>query len=232
MSARFATGPFEILIQKTWFGVELIDPVNAQTISQGLVVKLVGNDTKPIRSPSGRFGWLLPAAPFPQTVRVEDEERRYAKRDYVIDPPPALPPPRPTAALFPLLLEHAASFSYDGDLTLLRGQLIETRPAPNTQPRGVDNARVWLRWSDVSGPATVNAPASWTGTQGHFACALPVPAGRKPRRVPGDTAIAVRLIIERPGATPGAQHKNFSVAGGLREARTTPLANPLFWDEL
>jgi hypothetical protein len=229
MSSRFPTGPFETLTQRTWFGVELIDPVTTQTVSQGVVVKLAGSVTPPIRTPSGRFGWLLPGAVFPQTVQFEDEHRRYSRREYVINP--VLPLPR--AALFRLPLEHMPGFAFDSDTTLLRGRIIVTRPAANADPQPVADARLWLRWRNqpANGPAVdVDGPVARGGASGHFACALPLPPGARPARLGADLVAA--LVIERTPAGGATQRKIFQGVTELRQSRTRLLAQPIVWDEL
>lgn len=230
--ARFPTGPFEVHVQRAWFGVEFIDPVTFDSIRSQLNVSLLGSAAPPIVTSSGRFVWLTPAQAYPQTVRLEDSSRRYASRDYFIDPP--LPLPRPQ--LFRLLLEPTPGYAFGSDVTLLRGQLIETRPAAGTEPNGIGDARVRLRWRNRQGDPSMivdaDGPSARCGEQGHFACALPLPPGARPQLLGATDDLNVRLVIERHVAGGAMQTRVVSNISELKQGRTRVLPEPIVWDEL
>lgn len=231
MNERFATGPFETHVQQAWLGVEFVDPVTFDNVRSQLKATLLGSTTPPIITSSGRFVWPAPAQPFPQTVRLEDGSRRYANRDYVIDPQL----PLPHAPLFRLLLEPTPGYGFDSDITLLRGRILETRPNAGDQPRGVGNARVSLRWRNrIQNPAVfidVDGPAAACGELGHFACALPLPPGARPQLLSTD-ALNVRLVIDRQSGGGPIQTRIVPGISDLRQGRARVLPDPIVWDEL
>lgn len=233
MSARFDVGPFEILIQRAWFAVELIDPIALESVVSDLKVTLVGSESRPIVTGSGRFAWpLRDGAALPQQVSVRSLSRIYADTTYRIQQPPA---PVSRELLFRLMLKPLPGYPYTNGMTLVRGRLIETKPLAGQQPRGVGNASVRIRWRNRVGnpPADVDSdgPAAACSASGHFASGLPLPRGALPRML-ADDSLNARLVIERPSGALAPMVRISPALQGLKEAQALVLAQPLVWDQL
>lgn len=216
--------PFDLIRQRVWFGVELIDPLRRNIVSRNVRVALLGDPTQPIISASGRFAWWMRPGALPQAVDVTSADNRYLSRRYALDFQQA-PAPAP---LFRLLLTTTQAYSFANESTLVRGRLLETKPVANLPLRPIDAAELRLRWSDVERGA-LDGPPSATSRSGDFAAALPLPPGARPRTKDG--SLVLYLVIQRRDL-PGAAQARTVPLTSIREAQPQVLPQAIFWDEL
>ena len=167
------------------FGIELLDAVTLERVSQGVKVVAVGLQGKPIVNASGLFVWLREAGGQPQKVIIDPLRLPYERVE--------LTPAQMTPPLTVVELSPRADYPFAAGITGMRGALIEARVDP---PEPVRDAAVHLRWLDDT-DAWHDAPAvSHTDQRGGFAVALRLAPGDDPK-LDSRGALTVRLHARR-----------------------------------
>jgi hypothetical protein len=175
----------EAYVRRADFGIELLDAVTLERVSQGVQVDAVGLQRKPIVNASGLFVWLRETGGPLQKVVIDPLLLPYERVE--------LTPAQMTPPLTVVELPPRADYPFAAGITGMRGALIEERAVP---PVPVRDAAVHLRWLDDN-DAWRDAPAvSHTDQHGGFAAALRLAPGDVPK-LDAKGALTVRLHARR-----------------------------------
>ena len=190
---------------------EIVDAVTLEPVTQDIKVRADGLKQEPRINRSGFHYWVEENGAQPQRIKVDALESPYAS----VDSDPPIPPRKSVR----IELSPRSSYPFPAGSTALRGSLRVSRFG---DPEAVRGASVTLQWFDsgwIDAPTTVT-----TDERGDFAVPLRLAPKDEPRLVDG--AVAVRLRVERDGATRTTDE--FSIAAG----KVTPAAQPFIWDDL
>lgn len=187
MTRAFAvSGPEAGYVRNAQFGIELLDAVTLERVSQGVRIVAEGLQGKPIVSSGGLFVWLR-----------EDFTRL---RKVTIDPgvlPYQTVEREPAQLEFPLTrveLSPRLDYPFATGVTGIRGALIEERVVPAVPVRDAD---VRLRWLDEDSVWRDAPAASRTDSKGGFAATIRFSPADAPLLDAG--ALTVRLRAVRNG---------------------------------
>jgi len=168
------------------FGIELLDAVTLDRVSEGVTVTADGlHARKPVRNASGLFAWFREDFSRLQKVTIDPGFLPYEKIELQ---PAQLQIPVTVVELTPRL-----DYPFAAGITGLRGLLIEERVVPRVPVR---NADVRLRWLDDTSMWRDAATELRTGPKGDFVAFLRL----SPAEVPdldADEAVTVRLHARR-----------------------------------
>jgi hypothetical protein len=203
--------PEQAYVRDALFGVELLDPVTLERVSQGVKVVAEGLQGRPIVNAGGLFVWLREDFTKLQKVSIDPRLLPYL--------PVELTPADLPTALTTIELSPRTDYPFSAGVTGIRGVLIEERFGPAIP---VADAEVRLQWLDENNVWRDAPTVSRTNGNGDFATILRF----SPTEVPdADSLLSVRLHVRRDASERGSadwQQKQ----GRIRDAPT------FFWDEL
>lgn len=191
--------PFEVslpleqaYVRNAMFGIELLDAVTLDRVSQGVRVVAEGLQGRPIVNAGGLFVWLREDFARLRKITIDPGVLPYQKVE--------LEPPQVTRPLTRVELPPRLDYPFAAGITGMRGVLIEERVPPPQQPVPVRDAGVRLQWLDENSVWQAAPILSSTDTRrGDFVAVLRL----LPAQVPLlDTSgkVTVRLRARR-GAT-------------------------------
>lgn len=197
-------------------GVELLDAVTLERVSQGVKVTADGLSGKPKVNGGGLFVWvnedvtkLVKLSIEPRTVPFEGVE---------------IPAAQVTLPLHRIELLPLASYPFAPGVTAIRGSLYESRPLAGATPLAIVSATIRLEWLDDDGTTLHPWQAlAVTNASGDFTAILRLARGQQPR-LDADGRMTVRLFARRANG----QQKQSTLQ--LPQGRVTD--ETYAWDEL
>lgn len=186
MSRRLEADPERAYVRDATFGIELLDAVTLERVSEGVSVVAVGLTGTPVVSASGVFAWLGQDIGDLQKISIDPDRLPYEPAELT---PAELQLPLTTVELVP-----RSDYPFAPGITAVRGTLIEHLIPFGRVP--VPNAEVRLRWLDDAGVWRDAPTTSKSNANGDFAAVLRL----NPTEVPlfdADGKITVRLRVRR-----------------------------------
>jgi hypothetical protein len=215
MPSAFAVSlPQEVAFaRRVLFAAEIVDAVTLEPVTKDIKVSATGLRNKPVINASGFFVWLEEGAAQPLGVIVDASATQYLSATAAAPVPPKRS----------VRIELAPRYGYpfQAGVSAMRGTLRERRfggPSP------VEDAEVWLQWSDDIG--WVDAPTrSTTAANGDFAALLRLAPDQDPNPNPSG-GWNVRLKVRRDNITRTSADIPF------HQGRINSMNVPFAWDEL
>ncbi|WP_157866087.1 hypothetical protein [Mesorhizobium japonicum] len=199
--------------RRVLFAAEIIDAVTLEPVTKDIKVRATGLRNKPVINASGIFVWLEEGAARPLDVVVDASATQYIGATVAAPVPPKKS----------VRIELAPRYGYpfQTGVSALRGSLRESRFGT---PERVQDAEVWLQWSDDAG--WMDAPTrSTTAANGDFAVLLRLAPDQDPNPHPSG-GWNVRLKVRRDGMTRTSADIPF------QQGRINSAKEPFAWDEL
>jgi hypothetical protein len=224
MMQRFIlTQPPETAYTRTpAFGIEVLDGVTLERVSDGVEVIAVGLNSKPFINHGGVFVWRRQNIDALTAIRIDTDRQPY--EPVILERAQLKLPPDPRP-LTSVVLSPRANYPFAAGITGIRGRLIASLAPP---PVGVAGARINLRWLDDNGVTWRDVPQeSRTTAKGDFVSVLRLAPTDTPRVTNG--AFTIRVRATRNGIT------RFSAQLPLPQGRVadpTTLNSILAWDAL
>jgi hypothetical protein len=214
--------PLDLAPARAMFAVELIDPILAAPVSEGLRVTAEGF-RPPALTPSGRFAWLDRGPPTHRRIKlvVEPTNGMFARIETMLDVPASHPDVPASDLLFRLQLDPTGLYEPPVGMSAVGGMLIEGDGSIAAVP-GV-SIRIRFPYAEGMEVFTVT-DAGRTDARGGFIAMVrgldrvtPDPDPESRRGFPA------RLRLERDGEVRATDLLS------LRLGRLTRLAAPLEW---
>jgi len=204
------------------FGIEVLDGVTLERVSDGIDVIAVGLNSKPFINNGGVFVWRRQNIDALQAIRIDTVRQPYEEVTIERAKLKLPPDPRPLTSI---VLSPRANYPFAAGTTGIRGRLIAGTVPPQV---GVAGATISLRWLDDNGVTWRDAAQeSQTTAKGDFVSVLRLAPTDVPRVTNG--AFTIRVRATRNGIT------RFSAQLQLPQGRVadpTTLNSILAWDAL
>lgn len=211
---RLEAPPEQAYVRDALFGIELLDAVTLERVSQGVRVEAVGLMRKPVVNASGLFVWFPEDLSGLQMISIDPQLLPYE--------PVELTAAQLEMPLTRVELPPRTDYPFVTGATAIRGALIEDAPPWPRVP--VANAEVQLRWLDDTSVWRDAPTISHTNASGDFAAVLRL----SPTEVPlfdADGTFTVRLRVQRNASERSSGDLKLKL-GRIADALT------FSWDEL
>lgn len=225
-----AVPPEPAFTRRGLFGIELLDPITLERVSDGVRVVAEGLRGAVYVNSGGLFVWLHEDITKLRKVSIDPRTLPYDSLELLPaqlnlpSPAPGTPTPTPITTI---ALPPRTDYPLSAGITAAHGTLIEER-IPSPQP--VRDADVHLRWLDEDATTWRDAvPVSRTNAHGDFVAVLRLATDDVPA-VDTSGAVTARLHVRR-----GANERmsaDFKLRQGHVADPSTLNALVFAWDEL